>query len=164
LKCLIVNQQFCRFIDTNDNMNVFFWFTISFDIFHVKTFNIENFHCFDKRFFELFDKCFFFNDKTLFIKKYSLKSLNANDRSKKILINFVVVFFKVDKFNQYLIHVLNRNIRQNHIKTFQQRATTSHFAFQSTIIHDFHLFNQNCRTKSAHFNVAKMIKIDSLSQ
>ena len=104
------------------------------------------------------------NYRTHFIKKCSIKSLDANDRSRKILINFAFVFLKVDKFNQYLIHVFNRNIRQDHIKTFQQRAITSYLASQSTTIHDFHLSSQNCRTESTHSNVAKIIEIDSLSQ
>ena len=137
---------FFRFFDLFDSFESIFIFQI------VWIFSFFNYRC-----------VFVFN-KTYFIKKCSLKSLNANDRSKKILINFAFVFFKVDKFNQYLIYVFNRNICQNYIETFQQRAIISYFVFQSTIIYDFHLFNQNCKTKSTYFNVVTMIKIDSLSQ
>ena len=104
------------------------------------------------------------HDKTQFIKKYLLKSFNAIDRSKKILINFAIVFFKIDNFYQLKIQIFNRNIRQNYIKTFQQRAIISHFAFQSTIIYNFHSFNQNYKAKSTYFNVLKIIEIDYLSQ
>ena len=103
-------------------------------------------------------------NRTHSIKKCSVNSLDANDRSKKILINSVFVFLKVDKFNQYLIQVFNRSIRQDHLKTFQQRAITTHLASQSTISYNFHLSRQNCTTEWAHFNVAKIKEIDSLSQ
>ena len=92
--------------------------------------------------------------RTQSIKKYSLKSLNASDRSKKILINSAFVFFKVDKFNQYLIHVLNAI---NHQIFFVQssklilnakvRTVVSQFAHQSTITYNFQLSNSNCKTE-----------------
>ena len=63
--------------------------------------------------------CRFLKHKTQSIKKCSVKSFNANDRSKKILINFAFVFFKIDNFHQLKIQIFNRNIRQNHFKTFQ---------------------------------------------
>ena len=66
---------------------------------------------------------------------------------KKIFINTKISLFKIDKFNQYLIFVFNRNIRQNHFKTFQQRAIIAHVAHQSTITYNFYIFNRNCKTK-----------------
>ena len=45
-----------------------------------------------------------------------------------------------------------------------RHTIVSHLAFQSTITYDFHLSNQNCKTEWTHFNVAKITKIDSLSQ
>ena len=102
--------------------------------------------------------------RTLFIKKCSLKSLNASDRPRSILINSTFVFLKVDNFHQLRIQVSNRDIRQDHFKTLQQRAITSHLAHQSAITYDFHLSDQNCRAESAHSKTVEIIKIDLLSQ
>ena len=111
------------------------------------------------------------NYRTQSIKKYSLKSFNANDRSRRILINFAFVFFKVDKFNQYLIHVFNAIDHQTFfvqssklILNARIRTVVSQFAHQSTITYDFQLFSSNCKAEWAQFNVAIITKIDSLSQ
>ena len=50
------------------------------------------------------------SNKTQFIKKYSLKSFNANDRSKKFLINFTFVLFKIDNFHQLKIQLFKEKI------------------------------------------------------
>ena len=112
-------------------------------------------------------KCY----STLSIKKCSLKSLNANDRSRRISINFVFVFLKVDKFNQYLIHVLNAIDHQilfaqssKLILSARVRTVVSQLAHQSAIIYDYHLSSQNSRIEWAHFNAVKITEIDSLSQ
>ena len=88
------------------------------------------------------------------IKKCSINSLDANDRSKRILINFAFVFFKVDKFNQYLIYVLNAINYQilfaqssKCISNAKVRTIVSQLAHQSTITYDFHSFNQHCRVE-----------------
>ena len=93
------------------------------------------------------------NNKTFSIKKYSLKSFNANDRSRKIIINFAFVFFKIDKFNQYLIQFLNAINYQIFFVQLSKfnlnakiRTIVSQFAYQSTITYHFHLFNFNCKT------------------
>ena len=117
-----------------------------------------------------------FNEKlicysTLSIKKCSLKSLNVNDRSKTILINFASVFLKVDKFNQYLIHVLNAIDHQilfaqssKLILSARVRTVVSQLAHQSAITYDYHLSSQNSKVEWAHFNAVKITEIDSLSQ
>ena len=70
-----------------------------------------------------------------FMKKWSIYSLNASDRSRNILFNSVFVFFKIDNFHQLKIRAFSRDMRQNHLETFQQFAIASHRARQSKKSH-----------------------------
>ena len=84
---------------------------------------------------------FMWTNRTHSIKKCSINSLDANDRSRRILINTKISFLKIDKFNQYLIQVFNRDIRQNHLKCVSIIAIVTHVAFKSTITYNFQLID-----------------------
>ena len=93
-----------------------------------------------------------FKHNTLSIKKYSLNSLDASDRSEKILINFAFVLLKVDNFHQLKIRIFNAINHQilfvqssKFILNAKVRTIVSYFAHQSTITYDSHLFNQSCK-------------------
>ena len=47
-------------------------------------------------------------NKSQFIKKYLINFFDANDRSKKILINFTFVFVKFDNFYQLKIQFFKK--------------------------------------------------------
>ena len=121
---------------------------------------------------DLYDKWFIFfakridffeflssNDKTLSIKKYSINSFDANDRSKKISINFVFRFLKIDKFNQYLIHVSKKKSIIFHFinhQTFSIFTVVALHASQSLTTCNFYVNISNCKVFHAFFNDAKI--------
>ena len=109
----------------------------------------QRFSKFFSKFLLLFNQLLHYSkqNSTLSIKKCSIYSFDANDRSKRILINTKILFLKVDKFNQYLIQVFNQSIRQNHLKCVSIVAIVTHIAFKSTITYNFQLIDQSCKTK-----------------
>ena len=110
-------------------------------------------------------------NRTHSIKKYSVYSLDASDRSKRILINFAFVSLKVDNFHQLRIQVLKEIVcyfwfdqSSKHILSARVCAVVSQLAHQSAITYDSHLSSQSYRADQAQFNAAKIAEIDSLSQ